>query len=441
MSKYFGTDGFRGRFGIDIKIELALKIGQYLGFYYGLMNVEAIIIECDPRESSPFLKTAVTMGINSLGVDVYDLEEIPTPGVAYLSSIYQMPGLMISASHNPYWDNGIKLFNENGEKMDEAIIQALDVFMDSKDTPYTEKEKGRIIPFSAGKKTYIDYLVSKEKDYTGFNVAIDLANGAASFVAEDVFNKLNCNFTFINDNPDGKNINNGFGSTCLGAISQVVVKGYYNIGFSYDGDSDRCLFVDEAGNELSGDRILYLIGKYMKLKGLLENDTVVGTIMSNIGLDKELEKENINIARVDDGDKNVYSYLKQNNCNFGGEQSGHIIFLDDLTTGDGILTSIKILNILTELKLPISQLLEDITIYPQILKNVVVKDKDAVLNNKEINDLILEKEKELSSGIVLVRASDTDPKIRVMAEANTFDLALSVVDDIINAIEELNVNL
>ena len=440
MSKYFGTDGFRGRFGIDIKVEHALKIGQYLGFYYGLKNVEGIIIGCDPRESSPFLKTAVTMGINSFGVDVYDLEEVPTPGVAYLSSIYHMPGVMISASHNPYWDNGIKLFNENGEKMDEAVIHALEVFMDSNDTPYSEKEKGRIIPFSAGKETYIDYLVSKAKDYTGLNVAIDLANGAASTVAEEVFKKLNGNFTFINDNPDGKNINNGCGSTSLGAIQKEVKEGSFNVGFSYDGDADRCLFVDESGNALTGDHILYLVGKYMYSKGLLKNDTVCATIMSNIGLDKALETENINIARVDVGDKNVYSYLKLNNCNFGGEQSGHMIFLDDLNTGDGILTSIKILNILTEFKLPVSKLLEGLTIYPQVLKNVVVNDKDAFLNNQDIKNLIEEKKEELKdSGRILVRPSGTEPKIRVMVEADTLEKAEGIVDEVVKEIEKFQI--
>ena len=439
MSKYFGTDGFRGRFGINITIEHALKIGQYLGFYYGLMNVEGIIIGMDTRESSPFLKTAVTMGINSFGVDVYDLEVTPTPAVAYLSGTYNMPGVMISASHNPYWDNGIKLFNEKGEKMDEEVIHALEVFMDSNDTPYSEKEKGRIIPFKAGTLAYVDFLVSKAKDYDGLNVIIDTANGAASEVAKEVFKRLKGSYTFINDKPDGKNINNGCGSTSLGAVSNEVKLGKYNIGFAFDGDADRCLFTDENGKELNGDHLLYFVGKYMYEKGLLANDTVVATVMSNIGLDKSLEKLNINTKRVDVGDKNVYLEMKKNHLNFGGEQSGHIIFFDDLNTGDALLTSIKILNILAETKKSVSSLVKDLVIYPQVLKNVVVNDKEKILNNPELLGLIKSLDDEVEdSGRILVRASGTEMKIRVMAEASTMDLANAVVDKIVAKIEEIN---
>ena len=442
MSKYFGTDGFRGRFGKTITLEHALKIGQFLGFYYGLMNVECIIIGYDSRESGPFLKTAVTLGINSFGVDVYDLEVVPTPAVAYLSKCYNMPGVVISASHNPYWDNGIKLFNEKGEKMDDSIIHGLEVFMDSKDTPYSEKNKGNIIPFKAGKEAYINYLVSKALDYSNLNVIIDTANGAASEVAKEVFKKLKGNFTFINDEPNGKNINNMCGSTDMSYISSLMKEKKYDIGFAYDGDADRCLFLDENGNELSGDHILYLVASYLKNKGLLKNNTIVSTIISNLGLDKDLKDLNINLIKTDVGDKNVYQALKQKNLVLGGEQSGHIIFLDDATTGDGILTSIKILNILADAKKNISSLLENLIIYPQVLKNVSVKDKNKILEDTELKDLIQNLKDEIKdTGRILVRASGTEEKIRVMAEDKSIDTAKRVVDSIVSKVEDINSSL
>ena len=436
MGKYFGTDGFRGKFGKTLTLEHAKKVGQFLGFYYGSKDVAGIVIGMDTRESSPFLKTAITQGANSYGVDVYDLEVITTPGVAYLAKKYGMPGVVLSASHNPYYDNGIKLFNEKGEKMDQCVLDALEIFMDEREVPTREKESGRVISFTEGKEAYINLLVSKASDYTGLNVAIDTSNGAASSIAPLIFKRLKGNFEFINFTPDGKNINNDCGSTCMEAISKHVKEGNYNIGFAYDGDADRCLFTDEAGNILDGDHLLYLVGKYLHDKGKLKNDTVVATLMSNVGLDKALEKENIKVARVQVGDKNVYAYQIQNDCNFGGEQSGHFIFLDDLSTGDGILTSIKILNILVETKRKVSELVSGITIFPQILKNVLVNDKENVLNDVEINRVIEEQEAKLKGvGRVFIRPSGTEPKIRVMAEASTIELAKEIVDTIVNAIE------
>ena len=438
MGKYFGTDGFRGRFGESITIEHALKIGEFLGFYYGGKNVEGIIIGVDTRESSPFLKTAVTMGINSFGVDVYDLDVEPTPGVAYLAKIYEMPGVVISASHNPYWDNGIKLFNEKGEKMDDGIIHALEVFMDSKDMPASEKEKGNIIPFSTGKKAYIDFLVSHAFDYTGLNIIIDLANGSSSKLAKEVFEKLNAKVTFINDEPDGKNINNGCGSTHMEQLSERVKEGSFDIGFAYDGDADRCLSTDDKGHILTGDHLLYLVSKYLKKKNNLKNNTVVSTVMSNYGLYEALDKQGINYIRCDVGDKNVYLTLKQNHLSFGGEESGHIIFLSDSSTGDGILTSIKILNILVEEKKKISELISDITIYPQVLKNVITNNKKEILDNPDIQKVIKNEELKLEGkGRILVRPSGTEPKIRVMAEASTTIEAEAAVKNIADRIEEV----
>ena len=436
MGKYFGTDGFRGRYGSELTLEHAVKIGKFLGFYYGSKEVQGIVIGMDTRESGPFLKTAITMGVNSFGVDVYDLDVIPTPGVAYLAKTYNMPGVVISASHNPYWDNGIKLLNENGEKMEEGIIHALEVFMDSKDEIVSEKTKGSIIPFSSGKNEYINHLVSKAGDYTGLNIALDLSNGAASEVAREVFEKLNANFEIINDKPDGKNINNVCGSTHMETIAQKVKGGKFDCGFAYDGDADRCLYTDEEGNILSGDHTLYLYGKYLKEKNQLKNNTVVATIMSNFGLFKILDKDSIGYAKTNVGDKYVYEYMKNNDCSIGGEQSGHIIFMDDATTGDGILTSIKILNVIAEKKKKLSELVKDFVVYPQVLKNVVVKDKKVVLEDAELKSLIEKEESKLNgSGRILVRASGTEPKIRVMAEAQTEEICNTIVDTIVKYID------
>ena len=346
MGKYFGTDGFRGRFGTELTLEHALKIGQFLGFYYKTKGFQGIVIGRDTRESGPFLKTAIAKGINESGMNVYDLDVIPTPGVAYIAKSYTMPGVVISASHNPYWDNGIKLLNESGEKMEDSIILAVEEFMDSTATDYKADTVGQTIAFKAGKDEYINHLVSKAEDLTGIHVLIDLANGAASEVAKEVFKKLNADVEFLNDAPNGKNINDGCGSTVMDFVKHHSAGKNLDVSFAYDGDADRCLFLDENQNILSGDHVLYLCGKELASKNELKNNTVVATIMSNLGLFKALDKLNISYEKTNVGDKNVYECMKANGYSIGGEQSGHIIFMDDATTGDGILTSIKILNIL-----------------------------------------------------------------------------------------------
>ena len=438
MGKYFGTDGFRGRFGTELTLEHALKIGQFLGFYYKTKGFQGIVIGRDTRESGPFLKTAIAKGINESGMNVYDLDVIPTPGVAYIAKSYTMPGVVISASHNPYWDNGIKLLNESGEKMEDSIILAVEEFMDSTVTDYKADTVGQTIAFKAGKDEYINHLVSKAEDLTGIHVLIDLANGAASEVAKEVFKKLNADVEFLNDAPNGKNINDGCGSTVMDFVKHHSAGKNLDVSFAYDGDADRCLFLDENQNILSGDHVLYLCGKELASKNELKNNTVVATIMSNLGLFKALDKLNISYEKTNVGDKNVYECMKANGYSIGGEQSGHIIFMDDATTGDGILTSIKILNILALKKQKLSSLLKEFTEFPQVLKNVIVKDKKEVLKNTELNEFIKEEENKLNGeGRVLVRASGTEPKIRVMVEAKTKEACQVIVDRIIAKITEL----
>lgn len=438
MGKYFGTDGFRGKFGTELTVEHALKIGQFLGFYYKTKGYQGIVVGRDTRESGPFLKTAIAKGINEAGMNVYDLDVIPTPGVAYIAKSYTMPGVVISASHNPYWDNGIKLLNENGEKMEDSIILAVEEFMDSDNQNYKGDAVGQTISFQTGIDEYINHLVSKAEDLTGINVVIDLANGAASKVAQEVFKKLNANVEFLNYNPNGKNINDGCGSTVMEFVKLHSENKNLDASFAYDGDADRCLFLDENHNILSGDHILYLCGKGLKENGELKNNTVVATIMSNLGLFKALDKLNISYEKTNVGDKNVYECMKQNDYSIGGEQSGHIIFMNDATTGDGILTSIKILNVIAKTKQKLSTLLKDFVEFPQVLKNVIVKDKKEVLKNTELKEFIQKEEEKLNGeGRVLVRASGTEPKIRVMVEAKTKDDCQVIVDKIIAKIKEL----
>ena len=438
MGKYFGTDGFRGHFGTDLNTDHALKIGQFLGFYYKSKGFEGVVVGMDTRESGPFLKTALAMGVNSSGINVFDLDVIPTPGVAYIAKKYNMPGVVISASHNPYSDNGIKILNERGEKLEETIILAIEEYIDSSSDNSLNRIEGKTIPFSKGKEEYIEHLVSLGSDYTGLKVLIDLSNGAASSVAKEVFKRLNLDVTFINDKPDGKNINNGCGSTVMECVQQCGKGLGYDVSFAYDGDADRCLFVDEKSNILTGDHTLYLCGKELKEENKLNNNTVVATIMSNFGLFIALDKLGIEYAKTNVGDKYVYEYMKNNDCSIGGEQSGHIIFMNDATTGDGILTSIKILNILAEKKQKLSTLVSDFVVYPQVLQNVIVKDKKVVLEDLKLQKFIEEQEKTLNkTGRVLVRASGTEPKIRVMAEAKDEITCNHIVTSIVAKIKEL----
>lgn len=438
MGRYFGTDGFRGRFGSELTLEHALKIGKFLGFYYKTKGYQGIVIGRDTRESGPFLKTAIAKGINESGMNVYDLDVIPTPGVAYIAKSYTMPGVVISASHNPYWDNGIKLLNENGEKMEDSIILAVEEFMDSDNLDYKADCIGQTISFKAGIDEYINHLVSKALDYTGIHIVIDLANGAASMVAKEVFKRLNANVEFLNDNPNGKNINDGCGSTVMEYVSMHSQNKNLDASFAYDGDADRCLFLDENHQILSGDHILYLCGKDLKDENKLKNNTIVATIMSNLGLFKALDKLNISYEKTNVGDKNVYEAMKLNGYSIGGEQSGHIIFMEDATTGDGILTSIKILNVIAKKKEKLSSLLKDFKEFPQVLKNVIVNDKNEVLKNEELKEFIKTEEDKLEgNGRVLVRTSGTEPKIRVMVEADTKDTCQTIVDKIIDKIKAL----
>ena len=440
MGKYFGTDGFRGEANVGLKSEHAYKIGSFLAYYFiSNSNNKKFVIGRDTRLSGNMLEAALVAGLNSYGGDAYILGVTTTPSIAYLAKKEKFGcGIMISASHNPFYDNGIKLINSNGEKMEESIISKIEEYIDSKiELPLVKKELiGRSINYKEGIDLYINHLTKLGPDLSKLNIALDLANGSATRVAEDVFKNLGANFKVINNNPDGLNINANCGSTHIESLAKLVKDGKYDCGFAYDGDADRCLMVDEYGNILSGDHILYIYSNYLKSMNKLKNNTVVTTVMSNFGLYLALDKNNISYAKTKVGDKYVYEYMKENDCVIGGEQSGHIIFIDNASTGDGILTSLKMLEVMVNTNKSLSSLVKDIDIYPQVLLNIKVSDKKKVQEDKDVINSISEVEKELgNTGRILVRESGTEPLIRVMVEAKSKDICLALANKVINVIK------
>lgn len=443
MGKYFGTDGFRGEANVNLTVNHAFEVGRFLGWYYGKDKNERckIVIGKDTRRSSYMFEYALGAGITSTGADAYLLHVTTTPSVAYVARTEDFDcGIMISASHNPFYDNGIKLINNRGEKMDEETILKIEDYLDGKlgELPNAHRENiGRTVDYSAGRNRYIGYLISlATRSYQDIKVGLDCANGSAWMIAKSVFDALGAKTYVINAEPDGTNINMNCGSTHIECLQKFVKEKGLDIGFAFDGDADRCIAVDEKGNVVNGDLILYVYGCYMKRRGKLLNNTIVTTVMSNLGLYKALDAQGISYEKTNVGDKYVYENMVKNGHRIGGEQSGHIIFRKYATTGDGILTAIKMMEAMIESKEPLSKLTEPVKIYPQILKNIKVKDKKEAQADEDVQKAVNEVALKLgSNGRVLVRESGTEPLIRVMVEAETTEICEENVDYILNAIK------
>ena len=445
MGKYFGTDGFRGEANVDLTVEHAYSVGRFLGWYYGKQAKGErcrIVIGKDTRRSSYMFEYSLVAGLTASGADVYLLHVTTTPGVSHVIRTEDFDcGIMISASHNPFYDNGIKVMNGNGEKLEEEVILEIEKYLDHEtgELPFAKKENiGRTLDYAAGRNRYIGYLISiATRSFKGKKVGLDCANGSASSVAKSVFDALGADTYVINNEPNGLNINAGCGSTHIEGLQEFVKENHLDVGFAYDGDADRCLAVDEKGNVVDGDLILYICGKYMKEQGVLRNNKIVTTVMSNLGLYKALDREGIGYEKTAVGDKYVYENMSQTGNCLGGEQSGHIIFSKYATTGDGILTSLKIMEVMLEKKETLSKLASGVTILPQVLKNVRVKDKAGALNDPDV--LTAEKAVEQAlgdDGRLLLRQSGTEPLIRVMVEANTTGICEKYVDQLIAVMKE-----
>ena len=455
MSKYFGTDGFRGEAGINLTADHAYKIGRFLGWYYGELKRQnndsspaRIVIGKDTRRSSYMFEYSLVGGLVASGADAYLLHVTTTPSVAYIARMDEFDcGIMISASHNPYYDNGIKLINRHGEKMDEETINLVEDYLDGKlnlfgkswdELPFASRDHiGCTVDYVSGRNRYVGYLISLGiYSFKGVKVALDCANGSSWNVAKAVFDALGAKTLVINAEPNGTNINNNAGSTHIGGLQKFVVENQCDVGFAYDGDADRCLCVDEKGNVITGDHILYIYGRYMKERGKLVNNTVVTTVMSNFGLYKAFDECGIGYAKTAVGDKYVYEYMTKNGCRIGGEQSGHIIFSKYASTGDGILTSLKMMEIMLARKKKMSELSEGFTVYPQVLKNIRVHNKAEAQNDNDVQAAVKVVAERLGdSGRILVRESGTEPVIRVMVEAESEETCQKYVDEVIAVIK------
>lgn len=455
MGKYFGTDGFRGTANENLTADHAFKVGRFIGWYYNKLKKQKgddtparIVIGKDTRLSSYMFEYSLVGGITASGADAYLLHVTTTPSVAYISRVDSFDcAVMISASHNPYHDNGLKLINSNGEKMEDEVINLIEDYLDGEleafgqkwnELPYAKNDKiGRTVDYVSGRNRYIGYLISLGVySFRGKKIGLDCANGAAWSVAKAVFDALGAETYVINAAPNGVNINENAGSTHIEYLQDFVVKNGLDAGFAYDGDADRCLCVDEKGNVVTGDHILYIYGKYMKDREKLVNNTVVATIMSNLGLFKALEAAGIDYAKTAVGDKYVYEYMKANECCLGGEQSGHIIFSKYASTGDGILTSLKIMQAVMSKRAKLSELAEEMVMYPQVLVNVKVTDKAAAQADPDVKAAVARAEAELGdTGRMLVRESGTEPLIRVMAEARNEEICRKYVDSVVNVIK------
>ena len=444
MGKYFGTDGFRGEANEVLTYDHAIKIGRFLGWYYGarLGKKAKIVIGKDTRRSSYMFEYALCTGLMASGADAYIMHVTTTPSVSYITRTDDFDcGIMISASHNPYYDNGIKLLNVNGEKMDEETIREIEKYIDGErpEVPLAkDSEIGRTVDCVAGRIRYMGYPISLSKySYNGKRVGLDAANGAAWMIAKAVFDALGAKTYVINNDPDGFNINTDCGSTHIEHLQKFVLDNHLDVGFAYDGDADRCLCVDEKGNVITGDHIIYIYGKYMKERGKLLNNTVVTTVMSNFGLYKALDKADIGYAKTKVGDKYVYENMVETGNRLGGEQSGHIIFSKYATTGDGILTSMKMMEVMLAKDKPLSELAAPVQFYPQVLKNVRVKSKPEAQNDPDVQTAVAKVAKDLGDeGRILVRESGTEPLIRVMVEAKSNQICEEYVDYVIDVIAE-----
>ena len=455
MSKYFGTDGFRGEANCTLTADHAFKVGRFLGWYYTQLKRQnndsspaRIVIGKDTRRSSYMFEYSLVGGLVASGADAYLLHVTTTPSVAYIARMDEFDcGIMISASHNPYYDNGIKLINRHGEKMDEETINLVEDYLDGKlnlfgkswdELPFASRDHiGCTVDYVSGRNRYVGYLISLGiYSFKGVKVALDCANGSSWNVAKAVFDALGAKTLVINAEPNGTNINNNAGSTHIGGLQKFVVENHCDVGFAYDGDADRCLCVDEKGNVITGDHILYIYGRYMKERGKLVNNTVVTTVMSNFGLYKAFDECGIGYAKTAVGDKYVYEYMTKNGCRIGGEQSGHIIFSKYASTGDGILTSLKMMEVMLARKKKMSELSEGFTVYPQVLKNIRVHNKAEAQNDNDVQAAVKTVAEKLGeSGRILVRESGTEPVIRVMVEAESEETCQKYVDEVISVIK------
>lgn len=444
MGKYFGTDGFRGEANVTLTVEDAYKVGRFLGWYYGKKKPEEkcrVVIGKDTRRSSYMFEYSLVAGLTASGADAYLLHVTTTPSVSYVVRTEEFScGIMISASHNPFYDNGIKVINEKGEKLEEEVITEIEKYLDEEmgEIPYAVREQiGRTVDYAAGRNRYIGYLISiATRSFKNKKVGLDCANGSASAIAKNVFDALGAETHVIHNNPDGVNINTNCGSTHIEGLQKYVVENGLDVGFAYDGDADRCLAVDGEGNLVDGDKIMYICGKYMKEQGSLVNNTVVTTIMSNFGLYKALEREGISFEKTAVGDKYVYENMSQNGHCLGGEQSGHIIFSKHATTGDGILTSLKIMEVMLEKKESLKKLADEVEIYPQVLKNVRVHDKKTAQDDPDVQEEVQKVSDALGdTGRILLRQSGTEPVVRVMVEAETDAICEKYVDQVIEVMK------
>lgn len=456
MGKYFGTDGFRGTANENLTADHAYKVGRFLGWYYGELkrrkgdeSAPRIVIGKDTRRSSYMFEYSLVGGLTASGADAYLLHVTTTPSVAYISRVDSFDcGIMISASHNPYHDNGIKLINGQGEKMEDEVIDLVEAYLDGKleafgqkweEVPFAHGEKiGRSVDYVAGRNRYLGYLISLGMySFRGMKIGLDCANGSAWNIAKSVFEALGAETHVINAAPTGININNNAGSTHIEGLQKFVVENGLDVGFAYDGDADRCLCVDEKGNVITGDHILYIYGRYMKEGGRLLNNTVVTTVMSNFGLYRAFDEIGIDYAKTAVGDKYVYEYMKEHGCCIGGEQSGHIIFSKYASTGDGILTSLKIMQVIMSRQKKLSELAAPFVVYPQVLENVKVKDKAAAQADPDVRAEVDKVAAELGdSGRILVRESGTEPLVRVMVEAKDESVCRTCVDRVVNVIKQ-----
>ena len=456
MGKYFGTDGFRGEANVNLTADHAFKVGRFLGWYFTQLRRRErkegparIVIGKDTRRSSYMFEYTLVGGLVASGADAYLLHVTTTPSVAYVARTEDFDcGIMISASHNPYHDNGIKLLNSFGEKMDESVIALIEAYLDNElvafgkewpELPLAHRDQiGRTVDHVSGRNRYIGHLIGMgQYSFKGKRVGLDCANGSSWNIAKSVFDALGAKTYVINADPDGYNINTNAGSTHIEGLQKFVLDNGLDVGFAYDGDADRCLCVDEKGNIVSGDHILYIYGRYMKERGKLLMNTVVTTVMSNFGLYKAFDELGIDYAKTAVGDKYVYEYMMANGCRLGGEQSGHIIFSKYASTGDGILTSLKIMEVMMAKKKPLSELHADLTIYPQVLKNIRVTDKRTAQDDPDVRAAVSEIETRLGdSGRILVRESGTEPVVRVMVEAETEDICREYVDHVLEVIRK-----
>ena len=444
MGKYFGTDGFRGEANVNLTVEHAFKVGRFLGWFYGKNHQDGkakIVIGKDTRRSSYMFEYSLVAGLTASGADAYLLHVTTTPSVSYVVRTEDFDcGIMISASHNPYYDNGIKLINDKGEKMREDVIDQIEAYLDGDtgELPFATKEKiGCTVDYAAGRNRYMGYLMSLATySFKGLRVGLDAANGSAWSIAKGIFDALGARTYVINASPDGTNINNNCGSTHIEGLQDLVRREHLDVGFAFDGDADRCLCVDENGDVITGDHILYIYGCYMKDRDKLVDNMVVTTVMSNFGLYKAFDAAGINYEKTAVGDKYVYECMSQNGYRIGGEQSGHIIFSKYATTGDGIITALKMTEVMLAKKKTMSQLAAPLHIYPQVLKNIRVSNKTEAQNDADVKAAVEAVAESLGEdGRILVRESGTEPVVRVMVEADTMETCEELVDQVIEVIK------